>query len=98
MPYWVMKARLEHAMRELAKMHGNLLPRLRTMRERLGRNGAIMESWEIQNIESYFDLKLRAAYEEIQNDYRTINQLTIGLPAVRTTPLFYATEEDHYPS
>lgn len=93
MPYWVMKARLEHAMRELAKMHGNLVPRMRKLREQLGRNGAVLESWEIQSMEHYFSLKLQAAYDEIERDYRTINELTIGLPAVRTTPLFLTDSE-----
>ena len=87
MPYWVMKARLEHAMRELAKMHGNLLPRMRRLREQLGRSGAVLESWEIESMEAYFTRKLQAAYDEISRDYQTINQLTMGLPAVRTTPL-----------
>lgn len=80
-------------MRELAKMHTNLLPRLHTLKDRLGRNGAILESWEIQSVMSYFDHQLRKAYQEIEQDYRSMNQLTMGLPAVRTTPLF-ATEED----
>lgn len=98
MPYWVMKARLEHAMRELSKLHSNLLPRMRNLRERLGRNGAVVESWEIESIMSYFELKLKAAYQEIEQDRRTIDHLTIGLPAVRTTPLFYATDDERYTS
>lgn len=98
MPYWVMKARLDHALRELAKMHGNLAPRLRVLRERLGRSGAIAESYELENILSYFDLKLRAAYAEIEQDRRTIDSLTMGLPAVRTTPLLYMTDDERYTS
>jgi hypothetical protein len=85
-------------MRELARMHHNLLPRLRGLSEQLGRNGAVVEAWEMQSIQTYFDLKLRAAYDEIDRDCQTINQLTIGLPAVRTTPLFYATDEELHTS
>jgi len=98
MPYWVMKARLEHALRELAMMHGNLLPRLRLLAEQLGRAGDVVEMWEVMSMLTYFDKKLRVAYGEIEHDCKTIQQLTMGLPAVRTTPLIYATEDESYTS
>lgn len=91
--FWAMYVRLRKAMRDLETVRTNVLPRLEAVRRQLNQEGAIAESYEIQNIMSYLHRLNVHACQELQDQYRMIGQ-TFGQPGPRTTPLLYTATED----
>lgn len=86
MSQWITYARLQHALRDLSELERNITPRLKLLEQQLALCGAIVESYEIENIRRYIWRMLADAYTQIQHHNAAILP---GITAPPTTPLHH---------